>query len=199
MDSITAWPRSTHSPRRWTTPPRLTSGCSPGTQKLRSCWRETRPARGWRSRPRSVWAAPVSNCPRPSSPFPPYSALPVTGPSIEANAKSCAMFTPRGIREAAAMYLGGADARDPRASPLYADLAGLAPMLLFASRHEILRDDTLRLAQRAAAAGVEVELIVRDRLPHVWPVFVNLLPEARDAFATVAAFARGIRAREENG
>ena len=105
------------------------------------------------------------------------------------------MFTPRGIREAAAMYLAGADARDPRASPLYADLAGLPPMLLFASRHETLRDDTLRLADRATAAGVQVELIVRDRLPHVWPVFVGLLPESRDAFAAVSAFARKIGAR----
>jgi epsilon-lactone hydrolase len=128
--------------------------------------------------------------------FSPYSDLAVTGESVEANAKSCAMFTPRGIREAAAIYLDGADARDPRASPLYADLGGLPPMLLFASRHEILRDDTLRLAQRAAAAGVKVELIVRDRLPHVWPVFVTLLPEARDAFKTVAAFAREIGARK---
>ena len=127
--------------------------------------------------------------------FSPYSDLAVTGASVEANAKSCAMFTPRGIREAAALYLNGADARDPRASPLYADLAGLPPMLLFASRHEILRDDTLRLAERASAAGVKVELIVRDRLPHVWPVFVTLLPEARDAFARVAAFARDIGAR----
>jgi monoterpene epsilon-lactone hydrolase len=127
--------------------------------------------------------------------FSPYSDLAVTGASVEANAKSCAMFTPRGIREAAAMYLNGADARDPRASPLYADLAGLPPMLLFVSRHEILRDDTLRLAERASAAGVKVELIVRDRLPHVWPVFVTLLPEARDAFARVAAFARDIGAR----
>jgi monoterpene epsilon-lactone hydrolase len=105
------------------------------------------------------------------------------------------MFTPRGVREAAAIYLAGADARDPRASPLYADLAGLPPMLLFASRHEILRDDTLRLAERASAAGVKVELIVRDRLPHVWPVFVTLLPEARDAFATVTAFAQRVGAR----
>jgi epsilon-lactone hydrolase len=128
--------------------------------------------------------------------FSPYSDLAVTGESVEANAKSCAMFTPRGIREAAAIYLDGADARDPRASPLYADLGGLPPMLLFASRHEILRDDTLRLADRAAAAGVEVRLVVRDRLPHVWPVFVTLLPEARDAFATVAAFAREIGARK---
>jgi epsilon-lactone hydrolase len=128
--------------------------------------------------------------------FSPYSDLAVTGASVEANAKSCAMFTPRGIREAAALYLAGADARDPRASPLYADLAGLPPMLLFVSRHEILRDDTLRLAERASAAGVSVELIVRDRLPHVWPVFVTLLPEAREAFATVTAFARAIGARQ---
>jgi acetyl esterase/lipase len=127
--------------------------------------------------------------------FSPYADLAVTGASIEGNAKSCAMFTPRGIREAAAMYLAGADARDPRASPLYANLAGLPPMLLFASRHETLRDDTLRLAERAAAAGVKVDLIVRDRLPHVWPVFVTLLPEARDAFTTVTAFARQIGAR----
>jgi acetyl esterase/lipase len=127
--------------------------------------------------------------------FSPYSDLAVTGASVEANARSCAMFTPRGIREAAAMYLSGADARDPRASPLYADLAGLPPMLLFASRHEILRDDTLRLAERASAAGVNVKLIVRDRLPHVWPVFVTLLPEAREAFAAVAAFAQEIGAR----
>jgi epsilon-lactone hydrolase len=127
--------------------------------------------------------------------FSPYSDLAVTGASIEANATSCAMFTPRSIREAAAIYLAGADARDPRASPLYADFAGLPPMLLFASRHEILRDDTLRLAERASAAGVQVQLVVRDRLPHVWPVFVALLPEARDAFATVTAFARKIGAR----
>jgi monoterpene epsilon-lactone hydrolase len=127
--------------------------------------------------------------------FSPYSDLAVTGASVESNARSCAMFTPRGIREAAAMYLAGADARDPRASPLYADLAGLPPMLLFASRHEILRDDTLRLAERASASGVKVELVVRDRLPHVWPVFVTLLPEARDAFATVTAFAQRVGAR----
>lgn len=134
--------------------------------------------------------------PRAIVAFSPYSDLAVTGPSVQENAKSCAMFTPRGIREAAAMYLAGADARDPRASPLYADLAGLPPMLMFASRHETLRDDTLRLAERAAAAGVKVELVVRDRLPHVWPVFVALLPEARDAFATVSAFAQRVGARD---
>src|SRR5271163_1131812 len=59
--------------------------------------------------------------------FSPYSDLAVTGASVEANAKSCAMFTPRGVREAAALYLAGADARDPRASPLYADSRDCRP------------------------------------------------------------------------
>lgn len=135
------------------------------------------------------------NLPKAIIGFSPYSDLAVTGASVEGNARSCAMFTPRSIREAAAMYLAGADARDPRASPLYADLAGLPPMLLFVSRQETLRDDTLRLAERASAAGVTVELVVRDRLPHVWPVFVTLLPEAREAFVTVATFARTVGAR----
>jgi monoterpene epsilon-lactone hydrolase len=126
--------------------------------------------------------------------FSPYTDLAVTGESVEANARSCAMFTPRGVREAAALYLAGANPTHPRASPLYADLRGLPPMLLFASRHEILRDDTLRLAERARAAGVEVELVVRDRLPHVWPVFVTILPEAREAFRKVKDFASGIAA-----
>jgi epsilon-lactone hydrolase len=127
--------------------------------------------------------------------FSPYADLAVTGASVEGNAKSCAMFTPRGVREAAALYLAGANSRDPRASPIYADLTGLPPMLLFVSRHEILRDDTLRLAERASAAGVEVQLVVRDRLPHVWPVFVGILPEAREAFVTVSDFAGQLGAR----
>lgn len=124
--------------------------------------------------------------------FSPWTDLAVSGPSVDANARSCAMFTPKGVRTGAALYLAGADPRDPRASPLYADLKGLPPMLLFASRQEILLDDTLRLAQRAQAAGVAVEVVLRDRLPHVWPVFVRLLPEGREALAKVADFARAI-------
>jgi acetyl esterase/lipase len=118
----------------------------------------------------------------------PWTDMAVTGASVEANARSCAMFRPRGIREAAAMYVGAADPRDPRASPLYGDLGGLPPMLLFASNSEALLDDTLRLAERAKAAGVAVELVRRDGLPHVWPIFVRLIPEAREAVREIEAF-----------
>jgi acetyl esterase/lipase len=124
--------------------------------------------------------------------FSPWTDLAVTGPSVVSNARRCAMFTPKGLRQGASIYLGGADPRDPRASPLYGDLSRLPPMLLFASRDELLLDDTMRLAERARAAGVEVELVLRDRLPHVWPVFLRLLPEGREALQNVARFAHGI-------
>lgn len=124
--------------------------------------------------------------------FSPWTDLAVSGASVDANARSCAMFTPNGVRRGATLYLGTADPRHPLASPLYADLHGLPPMLLFASRQEILLDDTLRLAERARAAGVSVEVILRDRLPHVWPIFVRILPEGREAIARVAEFARTI-------
>ena len=121
--------------------------------------------------------------------FSPWTDLAVTGASIEANARSCAMLTPKGIRAGATLYLAGADPRDPRASPLYANLSGLPPMLLFASRHETLLDDTVRLAERATAAGVNVDMVLRDSLPHVWPVFLRFLPEAREALKMVRVFA----------
>lgn len=127
--------------------------------------------------------------------YSPWTDLAVTGSSVATNAKACAMFTPGGVRRGAALYLGGADPRQPHASPLYADLRGLPPLLLFASRQEILLDDTLRLADKARAAGVSVEVILRDRMPHVWPIFVHLLPEAREAMRDVAAFATRIGVR----
>lgn len=126
--------------------------------------------------------------------YSPWTDLAVTGGSVSANAKSCAMFTPSGVRRGAGLYLGSTDPREPKVSPLYADLKGLPPLLLFASRHEILLDDTLRFADKAKAQGVDVEVILRDRMPHVWPIFVHLLPEAREAMRDVAAFARRIGA-----
>jgi epsilon-lactone hydrolase len=120
--------------------------------------------------------------------YSPWTDMAVTGKSVQSNAKRCAMFTPNGISEAANLYIGTADPRDPLASPLYADLSGLPPMLLFASRDEILYHDTTRLAERARAAGVQVELIERSGLPHVWPIFVRLLPEGMEALQSVDRF-----------
>lgn len=131
--------------------------------------------------------------------YSPWTDLAVTGDSVAINAGRCAMFTPRGLMQAARLYVGAADARDPMISPLYGDLAGLPPLLLFASDDETLRDDTLRLAARARAAGVDVELVVERGLPHVWPIFVRLTPESRRALDTAAAFGRRVLSSDAGG
>lgn len=120
--------------------------------------------------------------------FSPWTDLAATGASLVTNARSCAMFTPESIREAASIYLGGADPLSPGASPLYADLAGLPPTLIFASTDEILLDDSLRLVEKAKARGVMVEIDLLGGVPHVWPLFSRILPEGRDSLAKVADF-----------
>ncbi len=66
------------------------------------------------------------------------------------------MVTEAGLLAMAKAYLGSADARDPLASPLYAKLSGLPPLLIQVGTAEILLDDATRVAERARAAGVEV-------------------------------------------
>lgn len=88
----------------------------------------------------------------------------------------------------AATYLNGADPRDPRASPLFADLIGLPPLLLQASASEALRDDSVRLAEHARRAGVRAELELWPDMVHVWHHFAPVLAEAREAFERIGAF-----------
>jgi len=128
--------------------------------------------------------------PRPAAiiTFSPWTDMAVTGESVDSNNRSCAMFTAKGVREAAQYYLGNADPRDPRHSPLYADLTGLPPQLIFASTDEVLRDDSARFATKAREQGVEVELHLVRGVPHVWPIFARIVPEGRESLRQVQAF-----------
>lgn len=124
--------------------------------------------------------------------FSPLTDLAMTGGSLDANDRRCVMFYGDSVRRAAPIYLGGADARDPLASPLYADLRGLPPLQIFASSSETLLDDALRLAAKAKADGVTVDLQVWRNLPHVWPIFTRQLPEARRALRLTAEFIKAV-------
>jgi acetyl esterase/lipase len=84
-------------------------------------------------------------------------------------------------------YLGGADPRNPLASPLFADLRGLPPLLIHVGDCEVLLDDSRKLAERARQAGVAVTLRVWDGMFHAFPVF-TFLPEAREAVDEMAEF-----------
>ncbi len=99
------------------------------------------------------------------------------------NARRCAMFNGSDVAASARYYLGDTDPRNPLASPLYADLAGLPPLLIHVGADEVLLDDSTRLAERARAAGVPVEL-------KIWPVVPHLVPEARQSLRESAAFLR---------
>jgi acetyl esterase/lipase len=120
----------------------------------------------------------------------PWTDLAATGASLDENEKSDAMFKKVYIVEGAKRYLAGADAKAPLASPLYGDLAGLPPMLIFASDSEVLRDDSMRLKERLDAAGVSSKLVLEKGLVHVWPIFPGHFPEALKSIRQAAAFVR---------
>ena len=85
-------------------------------------------------------------------------------------------------------YLAGADPRHPYASPLYGDVAGLPPTLIQVGRDEILRDDSIRMADKLRAAGCSVEIDIWPRMPHVWHLYARVVPEARKAIERIGAF-----------
>ena len=121
--------------------------------------------------------------------FSPWTDLAATGDTIRTNTKRDAMFYGDGVAKGAEPYLGQADARNPLASPLYADLSGLPPMLIHAGNYEVLLDDSARLADRARAAGTTVTLKTWPVVPHVWQLFK--MPETGQSMDTAAAFLKG--------
>ena len=120
--------------------------------------------------------------------FSPWTDLAVTGASMDENEATDAMFKKIYVVEGAKKYLAGADPKTPLASPLYGDLAGLPPIHIYASESEVLRDDAMRLHHRLQEAGVHSHLTLEEGLPHIWPLFVPQMPEARRTIDDVANF-----------
>lgn len=100
------------------------------------------------------------------------------------------VLTPEGLLSSARCYAGDLPLDDPRISPLFADLAGLPPLLILAGTYEILLADSIWLAHRARAAGVPVTLEVWAGQVHVWPLMSALTPESAAAYAAVGAFVK---------
>lgn len=88
-------------------------------------------------------------------------------------------------------YLNGADARDPRASPLYADLAGLPPLLIQVGTAELLYDEVVAFADKARAQKVEVTLEPWPDMPHGWIMMKDFFPQAQQALEAIARFVHG--------
>jgi acetyl esterase/lipase len=121
----------------------------------------------------------------------PWTDLALTGPSLAQYGLSDPMVPVELMPKAVEAYLAGADPRQPYASPLYGDAAGLPPTLILVGSDEALRDDAVRMAERLRAAACDVELEAWPRMFHVWPMFARILPEARAAIARIGAFLHG--------
>ncbi len=122
--------------------------------------------------------------------FSPWTDLAARGASIDENDEKCAMFTADTIRRGGVHYAGAMPLDDPRASPLYGRFEDLPRLFICASSDEVLRDDAIRTAEKAKAAGVSVELQIEKGLVHIWPIFAPLMPESMRTLKSVAEFIR---------
>jgi acetyl esterase/lipase len=123
--------------------------------------------------------------------FSPWADLASRGASMVENDERDAMFMADSLIRGGARYAGELALDDPRVSPLYGRFDGLPRMVIFASSDEVLRDDSVRVAENAQKAGVSVDLVIEDGLVHVWPLFKPLMPESARTINETAAFISG--------
>jgi acetyl esterase/lipase len=102
-----------------------------------------------------------------------------SNPAIASVARYDRVLSVAGSTASTQLYIGELDSRDPLVSPLYADLAGLAPMALFSGTHDIHNPDARDFAVRAKDAGVSLDYHEEPGAQHVYP----LLPTAEGAAA----------------
>ena len=117
----------------------------------------------------------------------PWFDLALTGRSLAANYDSDYLNSAI-LRTAAELYLGSHNVREPLASPLYADLRGLPPLLIQVGTAEMLLDDSRRFAARARAAGTPVTLEEYSSMVHVWHFTYLVEPRARQAVRAIGEF-----------
>lgn len=121
--------------------------------------------------------------------FSPWVDMEATGDSMDTMPND-PMLNRALILHFARFFLGTADPRTPLAAPLYAELRGLPPLLIQASRDEVLLDDATRIATKARDAGVDCALDLTAEVPHVWQIFAGILPEGQQALDRAGMFIR---------
>jgi acetyl esterase/lipase len=114
--------------------------------------------------------------------------LSVSAPSYVANADTDPLFSLQAARLAADLYLQGAAAEEPLASPLYATLKGLPPTFISVGQGEVLADDSRRFHEALTAAGVPSELHALAQMTHIAVVRDRSAPGAAETFTRLSAF-----------
>ncbi|MDQ2804416.1 MAG: alpha/beta hydrolase [Pseudomonadota bacterium] len=124
----------------------------------------------------------------------PWTDLQGLGDSVAENAGRDPTEQKDVVLDLAGLYLGGADPRSPLAAPIYADLKGIAPLLIQVGSIETLLDDAVRLARVAGLADVAVDLQIWPEMVHVWHLFHPELKAGRRAIEVGGEFVRGMMA-----
>ena len=122
--------------------------------------------------------------------YSPATDLAMTGPSHRTKTEVDESLSPALLAEVFGAYAGDSPLDDPGVSPLRAEMRGLPPLMVVVGTHELLLDDSLGLVTRAAAADVDIDLVVGGGMPHVFPGRGAELPRAVEALAAVGAFVR---------
>jgi acetyl esterase/lipase len=99
------------------------------------------------------------------------------------------------VRWLARRWTSGLDPRDPLVSPVLGDFSGLPPLMIVTGSTEVLREEARRVAERARLAGVPVRYEEWRRMPHVFPILADVLPEARMAFRHMSQFLSAVGAK----
>lgn len=118
----------------------------------------------------------------------PWVDLSMRGNSWHRNAPHDVLVNQTAARRMASLYLNGRDAIDPMASPLYADLSMLPPLLVQVGSNEVLMDDAVALHEKAKRCGVSSFIEIWDGMPHVWQFMSPILKEGRTALQHAAEF-----------
>lgn len=131
-----------------------------------------------------------NDLPRPAGlfAFSPWTDLTLSGASLKVNRDTDPYLPVERTEETAAMYLAGANATDPGASPLFGQFKGAGPVYLQVGSTEILLDDSRRMTDTLLSQGVQADLHVWPEVPHVWQIFQGRLRQADKALADVAGF-----------
>ena len=121
--------------------------------------------------------------PQPAAAFvmSPYADLTLAGATLETKREADPLLSRESLAPRVPDYTAGQDAALGLISPIFADLTGLPPLIIQAGTHEVLLDDAIRLARRAATADVEVTLDITPKVPHVFQTFHTVIDEATAA------------------
>jgi epsilon-lactone hydrolase len=87
-------------------------------------------------------------------------------------------------------YLQGASPKDPMASPYFGNFTGFPPMYMMVGGRELFYDDTIRTAEKAREAGVNVTVDVEKDMMYSYPLVFEVMEEGRPAMERLAAFVK---------